>query len=68
MKWDLRNKTTKKKAEKGDFQVVRSPLYAHYPIYFIQPQCSPYHSFSYNHVMNQSINGSQYEKTNIMHK
>ena len=30
MKWAFRNKT----AENGDFQVVGSLLYAHYPIYF----------------------------------
>ena len=34
MKLALRNKTVEKKAENGDFQVVNSLLYAHYPIYF----------------------------------
>ena len=34
MKWAFRNKTAEKKAENGDFQVVGSLLYAHYPIYF----------------------------------
>ena len=34
MKRALRNKTVEKKAENGDFQVLGSLLYAHYPIYF----------------------------------
>ena len=34
MKWAKRNKAVEKKAENGDFQVVGSLLYAHYPIYF----------------------------------
>ena len=34
MKWALRNETAEKRAENGDFQVVGSLLYAHYPIYF----------------------------------
>ena len=36
MKWAFRNKTAGKglKSENGDFQVVVSLLYAHYPIYF----------------------------------
>ena len=34
MKWAFRFKTAEKKAEHGDFQVVGSLLYAHYPIYF----------------------------------
>ena len=33
MKWAFRNKTAEKKTENGDFQVVGSLLYAHYPIY-----------------------------------
>ena len=33
MKWALRNKTAEKKPVNGDFQVVGSLLYAHYPIY-----------------------------------
>ena len=35
MKWDVRNKTAEKKAYNGEFQVVGSLLYAHYPIFFI---------------------------------
>ena len=35
MKWALRKKNSRKKAENGDFQVVGSLLYAHYPIYFL---------------------------------
>ena len=34
MKWALRNQKSSKKAENGDFQVVGSLLYAHYPKYF----------------------------------
>ena len=33
MKWAFRNKTAEK-GQNGDFQVVGSLLYAHYPIYF----------------------------------
>ena len=34
MKWVFRNKTAEKRLKNGDFQVVGSLLYAHYPIYF----------------------------------
>ena len=34
MKWAFRNKTDEKRPKIGDFQVVGSLLYAHYPIYF----------------------------------
>ena len=34
MKWALKKQNSRKKAENGDFQVVGSLLYAHYPIYF----------------------------------
>ena len=34
MKWASGNKTAEKKDENGDFQVVGSLLYAHYPICF----------------------------------
>ena len=35
MKWAFGNKTAEKKAENGDFQVVCSLLYAHYPNTFL---------------------------------
>ena len=37
---------SRKKAENGDFQVVGSLLYAHYPIYFFLLHISKYKSFS----------------------
>ena len=34
MKWTFRNKTAEERLKNGDFQVVGSLLYVHYPIYF----------------------------------